>query len=270
MQGLVPGDDLGQVTVAVDRRCHSWVADDGTDYHLFFLMAPRSLEDPSRRHVAARVGHAVSCDLVDWDYRGECFGPSDAGFDDLAIWTGSVVRDGARWRMFYTALSTAGHHIFDQRVGSAVSDDLHHWTRSSSEPLRVDGATARWYKTLDPGRDLEGSSETWRDPVVLPDPDGDGWHLFVTARSVAAGRNDDGVIAHATSQDLATWTLGPPVSTPARGSASSRCFRTSSSPDVPRSRSPATRRSRRPSGSPSGASTARGRSRRRAWSGPGT
>jgi beta-fructofuranosidase len=153
----------------------SWVADDGTDYHLFFLMAPRALQDPNKRHTAARVGHAVSRDLVEWDYRGECFGPSEAGFDDLAIWTGSVVRDGDRWRMFYTALSTAGHHIFDQRVGSAVSDDLHHWHRSSTEPVvPVDG---RWYKTLantptgqTTGPDLEGSSETWRDPVVPARP----------------------------------------------------------------------------------------------------
>jgi beta-fructofuranosidase len=67
------------------------------------------------------------------------------------------------------------------------------------------------------GPDLEGSSETWRDPVVLPDPDGDGWHLFVTARSVEAGRNDDGVIAHAASQDLTTWTLGPPLCAPGAG-----------------------------------------------------
>ena len=184
-------------------------------------MAPRALKDPGKRHLAARVGHAVSRDLVEWDFRGECFGPSEAGFDDLAIWTGSVVREHDRWRMFYTALSKAGHHIYDQRVGSAVSDDLHHWHRVSPEPaVRVDG---RWYKTLantpmpTTGPDLEGSSETWRDRAVIRDPDGDGWHLFVTARSVAAGRNDDGVIAHATSPDLFTWTLGPPLCDPGAG-----------------------------------------------------
>ena len=70
----------------------SWIADDGDLYHLFFLQAPRSLVDPARRHTAATVGHATSRDLVSWDYLGECFGPADTGFDDLAIWTGSVVR----------------------------------------------------------------------------------------------------------------------------------------------------------------------------------
>ncbi|HET8769233.1 MAG TPA: glycosyl hydrolase, partial [Pedococcus sp.] len=163
----------------------SWVADDGDLYHLFFLQAPRSLGDPAKRHTAARVGHATSRDLVTWDYLGECLGPAETGFDDLAIWTGSVVRDGDRWRMFYTAISTAGHHVYDQRVGSAVSDDLHHWTRVSDQPsLRVDGT---WYKNLantpapTEGPDLEGSSETWRDPLVLPDPGGDGWHMLITA-----------------------------------------------------------------------------------------
>jgi beta-fructofuranosidase len=199
----------------------SWIADDGDRYHLFFLQAPRALGDPGKRHLNARVGHAVSDNLVDWEYLGECFGPAERGFDDLAIWTGSVVRDGSQWRMFYTAVSTAGHHIFDQRLGTAVSDDLHHWTREGSEP--VVGVDRRWYKTLDlappptTGPDLEGSSETWRDPLVITDPDGDGWHLMVTARAVGAAKNDDGVIAHGRSHDLRTWQMGPPLCPPGAG-----------------------------------------------------
>lgn len=199
----------------------SWIADDGDRYHLYFLQAPRSLADPGKRHLNATVGHAASTDLVDWEYLGECFGPAEAGFDDLAIWTGSVVRDGDRWRMFYTAVSTAGHHVYDQRIGAAVSDDLHHWQRVSDHPqVMVDGA---WYKTLantpapTEGPDLEGSSETWRDPFVFADPDGQGWHMLVTARSRQAGRNDDGVLAHATSPDLDHWTLHAPLCAPGAG-----------------------------------------------------
>jgi beta-fructofuranosidase len=199
----------------------SWVADDGDLYHLYFLHAPRSLGDPGLRHVNATVGHATSRDLVTWDYLGQCLGPADTGFDDLAIWTGSVVRAEGRWWMFYTAISTAGHHIFDQRVGAAVSDDLHRWRRVSDQPtLPVD---RRWYKTLhlDPpgttGPDLKLASETWRDPLVLPDPDGDGWHMLLTARAVGASRNDDGVVAHARSRDLATWQMGPPLCDPGAG-----------------------------------------------------
>jgi beta-fructofuranosidase len=127
----------------------SWIVDDGDLYHLFFLKAPRALGSPGNRHVNATVGHATTRDLVRWDYLGECFRPAPAGeggFDDLSIWIGSVIRDHDRWRMFYTAISTAGHHIYDQRIGSAVSDDLHHWQRVGAAPVVL--ANSRWYKTL--------------------------------------------------------------------------------------------------------------------------
>ena len=202
----------------------SWIADDGDLYHLFFLKAPRAVGSPSERHVNATVGHATTRDLVSWDYLGECFGPAtprNGAFDDLAIWTGSVIRDHDQWWMFYTAISTAGHHVFDQRIGSAVSDDLHHWRRVGAAPVVL--ADSRWYKTLatapahTQGPDLENSSETWRDPVAFADPGGAGWHLLISARAVSAGRNDDGVIAHATSTDLMTWELGPPLCAPGAG-----------------------------------------------------
>ena len=69
-----------------------------------------------------------------WDYLGECFGPAESGWDDLAIWTGSVVRDGGHWRMFYTAVNSEGHGVYDQRIGSATSTDLHTWTRVGHQP----------------------------------------------------------------------------------------------------------------------------------------
>jgi beta-fructofuranosidase len=199
----------------------SWVADDGDLFHLYFLQAPRALGDPSRRHTSATVGHATSRDLVTWDYLGQCLGPAETGFDDLAVWTGSVVAAQGRWWMFYTAISTAGHHVFDQRVGAAVSDDLHHWERVGDQPaLHVD---RRWYKTLHlsppgtTGPELDTVSETWRDPLVIPDPDGEGWHMLLCARGVGGGRNDDGVVGHAYSADLLSWETRPPRSQPGAG-----------------------------------------------------
>lgn len=189
----------------------SWIADDGQTYHLYFLHAPKRLGDPGKRHINATIGHATSPDLTNWTYHGTALAPGElGGWDDLALWTGSVVQgDDGLWRMFYTALSTGGHDIFDQRIGVAVSDDLHVWRRPSMAPVCV--ADLRWYKTLG----IEGSpaSETWRDPFVFRDPDGDGWHMLVTARLAGAPRFDDGVLAHARSADLLTWELGEPVST---------------------------------------------------------
>ena len=188
----------------------SWIADDGEHYHLFFLQAPRCLVDPDRRHTVATIGHARSTDLVEWEYLGETLRPSAAGWDDLALWTGSVARgDDGVWRMYYTALSSAGRGIFDQRLGLVESEDLHVWQRVGDQPLlEVDD---RWYQTLE---DDKRASESWRDPFVFRDPDGDGWHMLITARLKGAPRPNDGVLAHARSADMRTWELGPPLSEP--------------------------------------------------------
>jgi beta-fructofuranosidase len=187
----------------------SWIAQDGAVYHLYFLQAPSSLTDPSRRHAAATIGHASSTDLVTWAVHAPALAPSDSGWDDLATWTGSVIRgDDGVWRMYYTAISRSGNELRDQRIGLAESDDLFTWRRVGDRPVLV--ADPRWYQTLG----IEGSpaSETWRDPFVFRDPDGDGWHMLVTARLQGAPRLDDGALAHARSHDLVTWELGPPVS----------------------------------------------------------
>ena len=186
----------------------SWVADDGELFHLFFLKAPRALGDPTARHTVATIGHATSSDLVDWDYHGDALLPRPGGWDDLAVWTGSTVRgDDGVWRMFYTALNNErGHVLRDQRLGMVESEDLHTWRRVAEQPIL--SPDPRWYQTLP--EDVS-ASETWRDPFVFRDPDGDGWHMLVTARLVGTERYDDGALAHARSADLTTWELGPPV-----------------------------------------------------------
>jgi beta-fructofuranosidase len=190
----------------------SWIADEGDRYHLFYLKAPRALEDPSLRHTAATIGHATSTDLTNWEIAGDALLPEAGRWDDLAIWTGSVLRgpDGV-WRMYYTAISTSGGHgIRDQRIGMAESDDLTTWRRVGDRPpVEPD---PRWYMTL---AEAPEASETWRDPFVFADPGGDGWHMLITARAPGATRLSDGVLGHARSHDLTTWELQPPLTEPA-------------------------------------------------------
>ena len=189
----------------------SWIADDGATYHLFFLQAPKALGDPGLRHTAATIGRATSTDLRTWTYEGSALRPRPGGWDDLALWTGSVTRgDDGRWRMYYTAINTGGRDIFDQRIGVVESDDLVTWVRATDRALLP--VDARWYKTL---VDDPALSETWRDPLVFKDPDGDGWHMYVCARAAGAPRFQDGVLAHARSSDLRHWELGPPATVPA-------------------------------------------------------
>jgi beta-fructofuranosidase len=189
----------------------SWIVDDGDAYHLFFLKAPRSVVDSGLRHTCATIGHAMSVDLYEWQYHGDALVPAASGWDDLALWTGSVaLGDDGVWRMYYTALSTAGHGILDQRIGVVESSDLHVWQRVNDKP--VVEVNPRWYKTLDIDN---AASETWRDPFVFRDPDGDGWHMLITARLADAPRYDDGVLGHARSSDMRSWELLPPLSEPA-------------------------------------------------------
>jgi len=191
----------------------SWVVDDSERFHLFYLQAPRALRDAGLRHTHATVGHASSEDLVSWTVHPDALGPGPAGsWDDLAIWTGSVVRDDGMWRMFYTAISAGPHGMRRQRIGAAESDDLMTWRRMGTEPVLV--ADTRWYKSVD--EDL-AAREAWRDPLVFRDPHGVGWHALVTARAASAARNDDGVLAHACSDDLRVWDIGPPVCRPGAG-----------------------------------------------------
>jgi beta-fructofuranosidase len=177
----------------------SWYAHDGERHHAFFLAAPRSLEDPDLRHVNAVAGHAVSTDLHSWHSLPDVLVPGEPGrFDDLAIWTGSVVRDGDTWRMFYTGIAADRRHR-RQRIGQAVSADLVHWERLSHDPLVV--ADERWYSTVE--RD---GAEDFRDPWVFRHTDG-RWHMLITATDRAGG----GCVGHATSDDLITWTVTEPL-----------------------------------------------------------
>ncbi|MFE9294933.1 glycoside hydrolase family protein [Streptomyces niveus] len=195
------------------RLDHAWVwdfwfADDGDTFHLFYLHAPKSLGDPELRHRNARIGHATSADLVDWQDHGPVFGPGQPGaFDETATWTGSVVRgpDGI-WRMFYTGarfLDTGGNV---ESIGVAVSADLRTWTKQPGPIAEADG---RWYEKL---ADATWPEEAWRDPWVFPDPAGDGWHMLITARANHGAVDDRGVIGHATSPDLQVWTVRSPLS----------------------------------------------------------
>jgi beta-fructofuranosidase len=195
----------------------SWYAHDGERWHGFFLQAPKTLGDPELRHYNATVGHAVSDDLVAWEHLGTCFAPSAGpAFDDMAIWTGSVVRHGGSWHFFYTGISKAEDGLV-QRIGHAASDDLHHWQRLSDAPcLDISGPAADAYEA--DLADAHWPHRALRDPWVMRDPDGEGWLMFLTARARGIDEpNAAGAVALATSPDLRDWTLHPPVFTGAFG-----------------------------------------------------
>ena len=188
-----------------------WIADDGDRYHLFFLKASRALVDPDRRHWRATIGHATSADLTQWTEHADAVIPDDSpAFDDLATWTGSVVRDDdGMWRMFYTAVNRAEGGL-QQRISSVVSADLFTWHREPGRQVLV--PDPRWYETAET---REWPDQAWRDPWVFRE--GDTWHMLITARAKEGDADDRGVIGHATSPDLVAWTVQPPLSRPGAG-----------------------------------------------------
>ncbi len=185
----------------------AWYVEDQGKTHMFFLNAPKALQNPDHRHFYASIGHAVSDDLRNWRYLGTALSASERpAWDDLATWTGSVIqRHDGRWMMFYTGISRAERgHV--QRIGAALSDDLLHWERMGMEPIVV--ADPASYATIDR---FDCADEACRDPYVFPDPDGDGWHMYFTASGHRSDPLENGVIGHAWSPDLESWEVRPPI-----------------------------------------------------------
>ena len=186
-----------------------WFADDGEHYHLFFLYASRALHNPDDRHHRASIGHAISTDLVHWERIADALVRSDApAFDDLATWTGSVVRDDDDlWQMFYTGASLGADGRNVQRVGRATSTDLITWHKDPRGALLH--AEPPYYETL---ATSQWHDEAFRDPWVFRNPSGSGWEMLITARSTSGDTLARGVVGRATSSDLTDWTLLPPAS----------------------------------------------------------
>src|SRR4029453_6131296 len=196
-----------------------WLAEYGDRYPLFFLFPARSLEDERRRHGRAAIGHATSDDLRNWVHVGDVVAASEApAFDDRATWTGSVARGGdGRWWLFYTGVTMVDGK-FVQTIGAATSSDLDVWEKQPASPLVT--ADGRWSERVSGGLWHE---EAWRDPWVLADPEGDGWHMLITARANQGPHDDRGVVGHAHSPDLRRWEVGPPLSKPGSGFGHIEC-----------------------------------------------
>ena len=186
----------------------SWYAHDGERWHAYFLQADKTLGEPELRHWNVSQGHAVSADLIDWTHLGTCLAPAPApAFDDYTTWTGSVLRDpDGLWHLFYTG-SCHAEDGKKQRIGHAISHDMHAWERADGG-LALD-LSGEAYEEYTPGH---WHDRAMRDPWVMPDPAGAGYLMYFTARVPGVVEpNAGGAIGFATSPDLYAWTLQPPV-----------------------------------------------------------
>jgi beta-fructofuranosidase len=188
-----------------------WLAQDGDDWHIYFLQSANDWPDEVMRHRNVSQGHAVSKDLINWTHKGVCLEPSKGpAFDDWTTWTGSVVKDDkGLWHLFYTGSAHADGGFY-QRIGHATSKDMHSWKRvGDGLCLDLTGPHASHYEDYTPGH---WHDRAMRDPWVMRNPDGPGWIMYFTARVPGIKEpNAGGAIGFATSPDLKTWTLEKPV-----------------------------------------------------------
>jgi beta-fructofuranosidase len=182
--------ELGDIEVVVVRE----------EFHLFHLTLPN--------HDV--VQHAVSQDGLSWSPLPAALRTGDPGaIDDDQIWTMSVTpRPGCDgYQMLYTALATADDGRI-QRVATATSDDLLHWTKSTA--ASVISADPRWYES-DPAAT---GAVSWRDPK--PVRVGDGYLATICARETLGPVPRRGCAGLLVSHDLEHWETRPPLFAPRR------------------------------------------------------
>ena len=180
----VPTEYAAGLRPAVHLTAHrGWVNDplaptwDGRRYHLFFQYVP----DSTDWSVNCHWGHAVSDDLLHWQERPVALAP-DA--QDDGVWSGSMVRHGDGYRIFYT---------------SAAADNLPMGRVRWADSLDLDGAWTKGAVVAQPPTGLDVSA--FRDPFVYRD--GDGWRMLVGA---SLGGTEAAAVTYS-SPDLSRWTL---------------------------------------------------------------
>jgi beta-fructofuranosidase len=198
----------------------SWFVRDGDTFHAFYLQASRALQDANRRHRNVSVGHATSTDLINWTVLPDALAISDSpAFDSWTTWTGSVIKQGDTWWMFYTGTSREDEGQV-QSVGAATSTDLITWNKLGSQAMVR--AEAPHYAKRD---QIKWQDEAFRDPWVFKfQPSDETWHMLVTARADGPDTANSGVMGHAISKDLKHWDVQPPLSAPGQGFGETEVF----------------------------------------------
>ncbi len=195
-----------------------WLADDGDQYHAFFLFASRALQDERRRHHRAAIGHAVSDDLR----------TLGAGRRRARLVRPAGVRrpgdlDRQRRAGPRRPVVAAVHRRDPGRRPDLADHRRGHLGRPGGVAQGTDVAAGRRRRPLVRTAGRDWPEEAWRDPWVVPDPDGNGWHMLITARAKDGPADDRGVIGHAVSPDLLRWEVRPPLSKPGSGFGHIEC-----------------------------------------------
>lgn len=162
------------------------------------------------------LGHAVSRDLIHWEtcktalYRGE-----DGSYDDLDLWTGSVIEHEGLLYLFYTARCSA--HPGDNYIALATSRDGENWVKHPGNPIIT--PDPRWYHGVANPTRLACHGRPivdCRDLCVVRDQEKGGFWGFYAARQPGDECAVTSVIALCHSDDLVHWEQFPPCFAPGK------------------------------------------------------
>ena len=155
----------------------------GDEYWMFYAGGDKA--DHRRICLAiARVG-----DLTHWQRLGPLFDIGGKGaFDEDWCVLPCVHRIGNHWHLYYTGRSLdhdAGLQGF-RGIGLAVSDDLRHWRKTSTEPVLLGDGFSEWPDN----RGIAGGARI----MELPQPD--GRILYRMYYTLATGRPSKDLLAN--------------------------------------------------------------------------
>ncbi len=181
-----PGNHIGD----------SWYYACDNIVHCFYLTCPDTVE----RHTTWDIGHATSFDLVHWKIHDLALKKGEPGtYDGSCPATGSVLRYQDRYWLAYTGNWNGP----EPTVALAVSDDLYHWGKFSSNPVtKIDPL---YYETMGVA---PRNWPHWRDPFLF-EHEGFVYH-YVCARLNKGEKNTHGTLGLARTKDMHHWEVLPP------------------------------------------------------------
>jgi hypothetical protein len=211
----VPGSETGGAILDVGEqgRFDSWLAyrpfvlKDGATYRMWYNGSTQPFHCPTGTLANdRRIGYAESTDGVHWTKHYDGVGPGGsvlplggAGeFDAQQVGYVWVIRDGAEYKMFYSANDSQNFW----RVGLAVSSDARTWTK-----VRGKGATGA---VLDLGKPGSFDAACAYQPSVVKERDAlyRMWYRACNAPGQFGGPSG-GTIGYAESNDGITWVKIP-------------------------------------------------------------
>jgi len=160
-------------------------------YHIFY--------DKLQSNGILCWAHISSTDLVNWEEHPDAIPNGKNGEPDCnGCLTGSIIERGGCFYAFYTGNGPECSSICLSR-----SHDLVNWNKENANPVIL------------PDKEIYAGNEAWRDPCVFWNPDANCYWMVFCSRTHGNAENPyTGCLGLATSSDLVTWTIQPPIWTP--------------------------------------------------------